>query len=222
MMQIQEHRDHEHGDGVPEAAADGGVEGADVHNGGGPPGPRLENRLVELDVARGFALLGIVLVTVALFALPLGVLEVGGPAERGVLPTAAWVFVAIFCTSKFYPLFSMLFGMGAMLQKSSVEARGGAHLPVALRRMVLLALVGLGRRQQGAPARSPPSTTAGGRARLRDRRSSNRRSSVGRLSGADRGTQRKTCPAQCRRRRALAGRTEQVECQVRNRAGALV
>lgn len=106
-------------------------------------GPRTKERLIELDVARGFALLGIVLVNVDFFAVPFGALQLGGPFERGTLPLAAWVAVSIFCTGKFYSLFALLFGMGAVLQQSSVEGRGGSYTAIGFRRMVGLALIGL-------------------------------------------------------------------------------
>ena len=110
-----------------------------------PPaaGPRTKGRLIELDVARGFALLGIVLVNVDFFAIPFGAMQLGGPFEAGTLPLAAWVAVSIFCTGKFYPLFAMLFGMGAVLQRDSIEGRGGSYVAVGLRRMLILAFIGL-------------------------------------------------------------------------------
>ena len=102
------------------------------------PGPRTRGRLIELDVARGFALLGIVLVNVDFFAVPFGALQLGGPFEAGVLPLAAWVAVSIFCTGKFYSLFALLFGMGAVLQRSSIEARGGSYTAIGLMHAVAL------------------------------------------------------------------------------------
>lgn len=107
------------------------------------PGPRTSGRLIELDVARGFALFGIVVVNVDFFSIPFGALQLGGPYEPGVLPLAVWVAVSIFCTAKFYSLFALLFGMGAVLQQGSVEARGGSYTSIGLRRMVGLAVIGL-------------------------------------------------------------------------------
>ena len=52
--------------------------------------------------------------------------------------------MAMFCQSKFYPLFSLLFGIGAMLQRQSVITRGGSFSRLGLRRMAFLALFGVG------------------------------------------------------------------------------
>ncbi len=107
------------------------------------PAPKERGRLVALDVARGFALLGIVLVNVDLFSVPMGILEQAGPYEPGILPLAAWVFMAMFCQGKFYPLFSLLFGIGVVLQRENIATRGGNYTTLGVRRMALLLLFGL-------------------------------------------------------------------------------
>lgn len=103
--------------------------------------PRVSNRIEGLDVARGFALLGIFLVNIEFMAYPLGILETR-PTED-VVDLGVWAFVRIFCEGKFYPLFSMLFGMGLMLQRQRVVARGRPFLPLYLRRLVVLSGLGL-------------------------------------------------------------------------------
>jgi len=100
-------------------------------------------RIESLDVARGFALLGIFLVNVEYFARPFGaVLELGTPDERG-LSMALWWVVETLCEGKFYPLFSLLFGIGLALQRDRVAASGGSFARLMTRRLGSLAMVGL-------------------------------------------------------------------------------
>ena len=96
--------------------------------------PRISGRIEGLDVARGFALLGIFLVNIEFMAYPLGILETR--PKEDVVDLGVWAFVRIFCEGKFYPLFSMLFGMGLMLQRQRVVARGRPFVPLYLRRLV--------------------------------------------------------------------------------------
>ena len=104
-----------------------------------------ENRIAGLDVARGFALLGIFLVNIDFFALPFGeVATHDRPVPESTLAALLFWFVRIFCEGRFYPLFSLLFGIGLILQRESVLSRGGAFVPLYLRRNFLLMLIGLG------------------------------------------------------------------------------
>lgn len=100
-----------------------------------------KQRFIGLDAARGFALLGIFLVNIDFFALPLGV--IAAPARDNALDLVLQTFVKIFAEGKFYPLFSLLFGMGLVLQRQSVERAGGHFVPLYLRRTVILFAIGL-------------------------------------------------------------------------------
>src|SRR5687767_11441729 len=73
------------------------------------------HRIHALDTVRGFALLGILLVNIQIFSDAFGTYIRTRP-EGGPLDAAAFYFVKIFCEGKFYPLFSMLFGIGLTLQ----------------------------------------------------------------------------------------------------------
>ncbi|MBA4150815.1 MAG: DUF418 domain-containing protein [Verrucomicrobia bacterium] len=95
-----------------------------------------------LDVLRGFALLGILLVNMALFSWPVYYLFSGvgvgsGPTDKIV----DWV-VRFFAEGKFYPLFSLLFGIGMVMQMQRAEERGVSFPRLHIRRM--LALLGFG------------------------------------------------------------------------------
>lgn len=100
------------------------------------------DRIGGLDAARGFALFGILVVNVEFFFLPLAdALGVGQPAAT--LERAVWWLQKVLFEGKFYPLFSLLFGIGMVLQRSSLTARGLSFTPIYLRRVVVLAAIGL-------------------------------------------------------------------------------
>lgn len=98
-------------------------------------------RVDAVDAARGLALLGIFCVNIQLFAEPFGKMMTP-PGDVGLTDTIAHYFVAIFCTGKFYGLFSLLFGVGFALQRSRVLDRGVSFTGVYVRRIVFLAAVG--------------------------------------------------------------------------------
>lgn len=102
-----------------------------------PPG----ERVLALDVLRGFALFGVFVVNASLSSMPF--LEaVEPPADGGTAETLAWAFVVGGCVTKFVSLFSLLFGIGLALQLGNVAARGG-DVGVLRRRLGWLALFGL-------------------------------------------------------------------------------
>ena len=88
------------------------------------------NRIAFLDVLRGVALFGILLVNVFSFGADY-------PAWSGVTDQVAWQVKHVFFETKFWMLYSLLFGMGFFLQISSA----GYTLARSLRRLgVLMAL----------------------------------------------------------------------------------
>lgn len=98
-------------------------------------------RILALDAARGFALLGILFVNIQFFAMPFGSwLDLDPP--DGTLNAAAHYFTKIFCQGKFYPLFSMMFGIGLVLQRRRAEERGVRFGGVYARRLLVLATLG--------------------------------------------------------------------------------
>lgn len=103
-----------------------------------------KERIATLDVARGFALLGILLVNMHSFARPFGDF-----VDTTIAPGTPWYDaaakfgVAAFCTGKFYPLFSMLFGIGLAIQHSRAAMAGRPFGGVAARRLLFLGLLGL-------------------------------------------------------------------------------
>jgi uncharacterized protein len=103
-----------------------------------------EERFARVDAVRGLALLGILLVNMAQFSQPidrlLAPLGDHGPADQLVAQ-----LVRFLAEGKFYPLFSLLFGLGLVLQMSRAEARGepGAWKGRWVRRQLVLLAFGL-------------------------------------------------------------------------------
>jgi uncharacterized protein len=97
-------------------------------------------RVGELDVLRGFALFGILVVNALLMAGPYTVFG-GGPGAPVPDRVAAWLVTAL-VTAKFYVLFSFLFGYSFVLQARSARRAGTAFAPRHLRRTAGLFVLG--------------------------------------------------------------------------------
>lgn len=123
-----------------------------MNSSGPPPAPpappgRVEptppsQRVALLDVLRGFALLGILLVNMESFAVPI---DEGWDAARfssTADEVARWVIVA-FAAGKFYTLFSLLFGYGLALQLQRATGRGDDAHARYVRRLVGLIVLGV-------------------------------------------------------------------------------
>jgi uncharacterized protein len=107
---------------------------------GSTVGPPREH---AIDALRGFALLGILVVNVGSFASTYFGLGVADPAFSRPVDHAVRWFVALVFETKFYLLFSLLFGYSFALQMDSAERSGSAFVPRFLRRIVGLLLLGL-------------------------------------------------------------------------------
>lgn len=100
-------------------------------------------RIAEMDVLRGFALLGILLMNVEFFFRPLQGIYLGlDRSLQGADAVAAWL-VMTFVQGKFYTLFSMLFGMGFAIQLERAAARGAGFGGAYSRRLLALLAFGL-------------------------------------------------------------------------------
>lgn len=102
-------------------------------------------RVVAIDVLRGFALMGILLVNVGAFAM-VGAAYLN-PFVDGRLEGAelwAWCAVHLFAEAKFLTLFSVLFGAGIAMASDRMAARGLSAAPgLHYRRHLWLLVVGL-------------------------------------------------------------------------------
>ncbi|HET7768239.1 MAG TPA: DUF418 domain-containing protein [Chloroflexota bacterium] len=94
-----------------------------------------------VDVLRGFALFGILLVNMSLFEGP-GSLPGFVPDEHPV-DRAASLAILAFAQAKFFARFSFLFGLGFSIQLLIAERRGGRFAPLFLRRLLVLLVFGL-------------------------------------------------------------------------------
>lgn len=84
-----------------------------------------KNRIISLDILRGFALLGILIMNMIAFAMPSA--NYGNPMASGALSGPdewAFIFSELFANQKFMSLFSILFGAGIILMTSRMEAQG--------------------------------------------------------------------------------------------------
>ena len=100
-------------------------------------------RIDAIDVLRGVALLGILLMNVQSFAMPQAAYF--NPTAYGDLEGAnlyVWVAGRMFADQKFMAIFSMLFGAGIVLMAGRAEARGDARR-AHYRRMGWLLVIGL-------------------------------------------------------------------------------
>jgi uncharacterized protein len=104
---------------------------------------RSGERIVALDVLRGFALFGVFLANASASARPFEEAIAPPPPGAPVLETLAWFGVQALVFNKFVALFSLLFGMGLVLQMQRAAAAGRAFVGVYLRRLAILAGMGL-------------------------------------------------------------------------------
>ncbi|GIN62908.1 hypothetical protein J27TS8_29010 [Robertmurraya siralis] len=100
------------------------------------------NRIISLDMMRGFSIFGIFLVNMLSFHSPMLYLNPAtwweAPFDRG-----SYVLIDIFAQGSFYPLFSLLFGYGLVLLYERTAGRGNAFAPIAFRRLGVLLVFGM-------------------------------------------------------------------------------
>jgi uncharacterized protein len=99
-------------------------------------------RILSLDVLRGFALLGILVSNIQAFAMIRAVYS--NPTAFGDFTGVNYVvamLAQVLFICRFYPIFSMLFGAGIYLMAQKVEAKGGKPDAQHLRRMIWLIMI---------------------------------------------------------------------------------
>lgn len=104
--------------------------------------PTVKKRISSMDMMRGFALVGILLMNIEWFNRPVSELSTYDFSLKGTDWAAGWL-IRLFVEGKFYPLFSMLFGMGFALML--IKAKN-ANLPFGAwfsRRMFFLYIFGM-------------------------------------------------------------------------------
>jgi len=103
-----------------------------------------KQRIVSIDVLRGFAVLGILPVNIQTFSM-ISVARLN-PTTYGSLTGASywiWLLCHLLADEKFMTIFSMLFGAGILLMTSRIEAAGKCSVGPHYRRMGWLILLGL-------------------------------------------------------------------------------
>ncbi|MFF9867937.1 DUF418 domain-containing protein [Streptomyces sp. NPDC013953] len=102
--------------------------------------PAAGRRILEVDALRGFALGGILLVNILVMSGTHG-RTAADPAVAGADLVAHWLVTALVET-KFYLLFSFLFGYSFSLQEESAQRAGAPFVPRMLRRLLGLFVLG--------------------------------------------------------------------------------
>ncbi|MBG0829036.1 DUF418 domain-containing protein [Planomonospora sp. ID67723] len=98
-------------------------------------------RIAALDVIRGFALCGILLANVK----PIAHMAGTGSAAQPVVTAGqndAWLGLSLFVDQRFFPIFSLLFGIGFSLLLDSAQARVTRPRLLLLRRLLVLLAMG--------------------------------------------------------------------------------
>jgi uncharacterized protein len=111
-----------------------------------PPCAQQKNpeRIQHLDIIRGIALLGILLMNIQSFAMPSS--AYANPSSWGEFSGINywyWMFNHIFADGKFINIFSMLFGAGICLFAENADRKGLNGLKLHYRRNIWLLLFGL-------------------------------------------------------------------------------
>ncbi len=102
------------------------------------------DRIVSIDLLRGLAVLGILIMNIQHFSMPVAAYI--NPTAYGDLTGLnrwVWIFSHILANGKFMSIFSMLFGAGVLLFTGRVELKGLNSAAFHYRRMGWLLLFGL-------------------------------------------------------------------------------
>lgn len=99
-------------------------------------------RIREIDMLRGFALFGVLLVNTQMFNDTLHTFSANPFLHKGTDQLVA-ILIQTFATGKFYTLFSFLFGLGFYLFAHRLEEKGVNPMPVFRRRLFILLAFGL-------------------------------------------------------------------------------
>lgn len=101
-------------------------------------------RIKRVDILRGIALLGILLVNMAFFSSPIVYMEaVGVERSEHMIDKIVESGIQFFAEGKFYPMFSFLFGLGFMIFIQRAEQKGLKPVRLYLRRVFILLIIGL-------------------------------------------------------------------------------
>ena len=100
-------------------------------------------RIVSIDVLRGIAVLGILVMNIYAFAMPF--VAYSNPLAMGGLEAhnlGTWFFTHILFDQKFLSIFAMLFGVGLVVMSTRADSRGTTFGRIYYRRQFSLMLIG--------------------------------------------------------------------------------
>jgi uncharacterized protein len=100
-------------------------------------------RIEVIDVLRGFALFGILMVNMLYMYEPMTTMMLGAKQDASIGHIIAESFIKFFFEGKFYVIFSMLFGFGFYIFLNKSKENGSSTLPVFKRRLFFLLLFAL-------------------------------------------------------------------------------
>ncbi len=101
------------------------------------------DRIVLLDVLRGLAVFGILMVNMPLFFQPMVTMLQGYSGSASTADFISEIIIKVFFEGKFYVMFSMLFGYGFYLFMHKSAPTDASILPVFRRRIFFLLLFGV-------------------------------------------------------------------------------
>lgn len=103
----------------------------------------MQERIATIDILRGFSLLGILLVNMFGFYLPMPHISDLSNWFTEAQDIILQQLLDIYVQSSFYPLFSMLFGYGLAMQYVKAQSTGTNFYQFAPKRMIVLFAIGI-------------------------------------------------------------------------------
>jgi len=98
-------------------------------------------RISEIDIVRGIALFGILIVNMSYFKIPVMMDRMPSAFSPGLDQVVAWLIQLLF-TGKFYAIFSFLFGLGFYIFMERTLDKGLELVPLYRRRLLVLLAIG--------------------------------------------------------------------------------
>jgi len=103
-----------------------------------------KERIISLDLLRGVAIAGILIMNIQSFSMPsVAYINPTAYGDFEGLNRWTWIFSHLLANGKFMSIFSMLFGAGVLLFTGSAESKGLNSAVLHYRRMLWLLLFGL-------------------------------------------------------------------------------
>ena len=103
-----------------------------------------KERIIALDILRGFAIMGILVMNIQSFAMPeAAYLNPTAYGDLYGMNKWVWVLSHIFADQKFMTLFSLMYGAGIVLVTQNAEKRTGKSAGLHYRRTFWLLVIGL-------------------------------------------------------------------------------